>query len=193
MDPTVQLQKKPVVINQHKVDTNPPTTVRAAPDTSTWLTRNEATDLIGCSHSTLLNYERRGTLRPQVAYRSDSSGVQRRVIVYHPDDLKKIKSRIRRAVREPNELSARAFDLFRAGDKLEAIVSMLRTTPEEVERLYEKWLDLGGARLVISGAAKDELTKIVGPFDSVTELVEQVTRLKASVVVADAEHESRAL
>lgn len=88
---------------------------------------------------------------------------------------------MKRAVREPNELSARAFDLFRAGKlKLEAIVSELRTTPEEVERLHEKWLDLGGARLVIAEAAKEELMKIVGPFDSVTELVELVTKLKPS-------------
>ena len=82
-------------------------------------------------------------------------------------------------MREPKELSARAFDLFREGLKLEAIVSELRTTPEEVERLHEKWLDLGGARLVIAGPAKEALAKIVGPFDSVTELVELVTKLKS--------------
>jgi hypothetical protein len=84
----------------------------------------------------------------------------------------------RAAVREPNELSGAAFDLFRAGTKLEEVVSELRVTPEEVERLHEKWLDLGGARLVIAGAAKEDLETIVGPFDSVTELVEKVAKLK---------------
>ena len=96
----------------------------------------------------------------------------------HPDELKKIRTRLKRAVREPNEFSARAFDLFRAGRKLEEIVSELRTTPEEIERLYEKWLDLGGARLVITAPAKEALAKIVGPFDSVTDLVELVQKLK---------------
>jgi len=100
--------------------------------------------------------------------------------VYHPDELTKIRKRVPRAIREPNALSAQAFDLFFAGDTLEAVVRTMRTTPEEVERLHEKWLDLGGARLVIAGAAKEELAKIVGPFDSVTELVELVAKLKPS-------------
>lgn len=173
-------QKKPMVIRQERVDTNPPTALRQAPDTSTWLSRHEATDLIGCSHSTLLNYERRGVLHPQVALRPDPQGIERRTMVYHPDDLKKIKGRVRRAVREPNEFSAMAFDLFRAGMSLEAVVSELRTAPEEIERLHEKWLDLGGARLVISGTAKEALAEIVGPFESVTELVERVVKLKTS-------------
>lgn len=163
---------------QQKVDTNPPTALRGEPDTSTWLSRNEGSDLLGCSASTLLNYERRGVLHPQVALRPDPQGILRRTTVYHPDELTKIRARLKRPVREPNEFSARAFDLFRAGHKLEEIVSELRTTPEEVERLHEKWLDLGGARLVIAGPAKEALAKIVGPFDSVTDLVELVAKLK---------------
>lgn len=99
--------------------------------------------------------------------------------MYHPSEIAKLRPRLRRPVREPNELSASAFDLFRAGRKLEEIVSELRTTPEEIERLHEKWLDLGGSRLVISGPAKEALAKIVGPFDSVTDLIELVTRLKS--------------
>lgn len=172
--------KKSVLTNQQKVDTSPPVTVRTPPDTSTWLSRQETAAFIGCSPSTLLNYERRGILHPQVAYRADRLGIQRRTTVYHPDELTKIRKRVPRAIREPNALSAQAFDLFFAGDTLEAVVRTMRTTPEEVERLHEKWLDLGGARLVIAGAAKEELAKIVGPFDSVTELVELVAKLKPS-------------
>ena len=171
--------KKSVLTNQKKVDTSPPVAVHSAPDTSIWLSRRDATVFVGCSASTLLNCERRGELHPQFAYREDPDGIRRKSIVYHPDELTKIKKRVKRAVREPSEYSARAFDLFRAGTKLEAVVSELRTTPEEVERLYEKWLDLGGARLVIAGAAKEDLEKIIGPFDSVTEMVAKVTtRLK---------------
>jgi DNA-binding transcriptional MerR regulator len=167
--------KKHVLTYQQKVDTNPPTSLRGDPDTSTWLTRYEASELIGCSSSTLLNYERRGALHPQIALRPDPHGIHRRTTVYHPDELTKIKARLKRPVREPNEFSARAFDLFRAGHKLEEIVSELRTTPEEIERLHEKWLDLGGSRLVIAGPAKEALAKIFGPFDSVTELIELAT------------------
>lgn len=170
--------KKQALTPQQKVDTNPPTILRGEPDTSIWLTRYETSALLGCSPSTLLNYERRGALHPQVALRPDPQGILRRTTVYHPEELTKIRARLRRPVREPKELSARAFDLFREGLKLEAIVSELRTTPEEVERLHEKWLDLGGSRLVIAGPAKEALAKIVGPFDSVTELVELVTKLK---------------
>lgn len=125
-----------------------------------------------------MNYEKRGVLHPEIGSRADRLGVYRRTTVYRPDELTAIKRRVPRAIREPNALSAQAFDLFHAGTKLEEIVRVMRTTPEEVERLHEKWLDFGGARLVIAGTAKAELVKIVGSFDSVAELVELVIKLK---------------
>lgn len=41
--------------------------------------------------------------------------------------------------KEVADLKKRAFDLFSAGHALEAIVSALRVTPEEIERLYALW------------------------------------------------------
>jgi hypothetical protein len=145
------------------------------------MTRNEASDMLSCSQQTLANYERRGDLHPQSAYRSDGRGVEHRVIVYNPHELKKLAIKLRRHVlqpRDPGEMAARAFELFREGKTLEEAVVSLRMQPDEVTVLHEKWMDMGGANLVISPTAKETLEKAIGPFESVTELVERVAKLK---------------
>ena len=60
-------------------------TAKATPaqDTSTWLTRNQACDLMDCAHTTLIRLEREDKLHPQWR-KSESSG--RTVVVYDPKD-----------------------------------------------------------------------------------------------------------
>lgn len=149
------------------------------PETRDWLTRNEASDMLACSAQTLASYERKGELHPHYAYRPDGRGVEHRVIVYSPHELKKLATRMNRpgvvSPRNAGEITARAFELIEEGRPGREIVRELRLTIEEVRELREKWHSEGGADLIISPTAKEALGKIVGSFDSVTELVERVT------------------
>lgn len=154
------------------------------PKTDGWLTRNEATDVLRCSPQTLKNYEDRSMLHPQRAVRKDRSGIERVMIVYNPKELAELPARNpggqpRVAVREPGEQAARAFELFRQGWALDEIVIELRETPDRIDQLHEHWLDHTRARLVITPEAKKAFESAVGPFESVTDLLERVTMLKA--------------
>jgi hypothetical protein len=146
------------------------TSPKRVADTRRWLTRKEASDMLSCSAATLVNYDRRGTLHPQYAYRSDGRGHSVRQLIYDPAELAKLQPRVRRALaRDPGEIAARAFEMFRDGQTLAEVVVALRSTPEAVEYLREKWLDMGGADLVINPVVKEELEKVVGVFASVVE------------------------
>ena len=148
------------------------------PDTRDWLTRSEAADMLACSGQTLANYERKGTLRPQYAYRPDGRGVEHRVIVYNPHELKKLAIRMNRpgvtSPRHAGEITARTFELIEEGRSGREIIRELRLTVEELRELREKWRDEGGSELIISPEAKERLEQIVGPFSDVTQLVELV-------------------
>jgi hypothetical protein len=152
-------------------------------NTGDWLTRNEASDLLKCSPQTLKNYEDRGFLHPLRAERSDGGGGSRIMIVYSPKELAALPRRNaggqpRILMREPGELAARAFELFRDGRCLDEIVVELRETPERIRQLHEEWLDFTQARYVISSEAKSAFEKLVGPFADVADLLEAVKRLK---------------
>lgn len=149
------------------------------PDTRDWLTRSEAADMLACSAQTLANHEQKGHLHPQHAYRPDGRGVEHRVIVYSPHELKKLAARMNRpgvvSPRHAGEITARAFELLEEGRSGREIIRELRLTVEELRELREKWTDEGGADLIISPNAKEALEKIVGPFSDVTQLTERVT------------------
>ncbi len=170
------------MLAKQKMDTSPAVSVIPPPDTSRWLSRNESSDLLACSQGTLLNYERRGMLHPQHVYRVDGRGVEQRLVVYNPDELKKLAARMKRPTlrspREPGEVTALACELFREGKTNEEVVVALRETFERIDELRQKWLDARGAHLVISSTAKEELEKVVGPFVDVAELVELVAKVK---------------
>jgi hypothetical protein len=174
------------MLNSKKMDTNPAVSVRSSTvDTSRWLTRTEASDFVPCSSNTLQNYERRGSLHPQYAKRVDGRGVEQTVVVYNPEELTRLMKRMKRtAAKEPGEVAARAFESFEEEKSLRRIVVELRSTPEAIEQLYEKWLDMGGSRLVITPVAKDALAAIVGSFESVTDLIERIQALKPAVPAA---------
>jgi hypothetical protein len=170
---------KPMVTTQKAFGSSP---TGSPPSTSTWLTRNEASDMLMISTQTLANYERRGLLHPQHAYRPDHRGVEHRVVVYDPNELKKVPRYNRGGIspREPGEVAARAFELFREGKTVEVAVIELRETPDKIHELRDKWLDAGGADFVITPEAKAAFEKIVGPFTSVVELLEIVSKKLAA-------------
>lgn len=150
------------------------------PDTSTWLTRVEAADMLSLSIQTLANYEEKGKLHPQYVYRNNRRGQARLVRVYDPHELKDLP-RVKRfaiAPREPGAIAAHAYDLFCEGKSENEVVQEMFVTPDVARELHERWKDGGGADLVITTAAKEVLEKIVGPFKSVADLVGLVTRLK---------------
>lgn len=175
-------------VTSKKVDTGPPVALgpNTTPDTSKWLTRNEASDLLACSPGTLLNYERRGVLRPEHVYRADGRGVQRRLVVYNPEELPELTKILKRgsargSLREPGELAALAAELFGEGKTNADVVIALRMTFEQADELRHKWIDATEARLVISPIAKEALEAVVGPFTRVADLVESVAKLKPTV------------
>jgi len=167
------------VLASKKVDTNPPVrvVVHTAPDTSNWMTRNEASDLLACSPATLLNYERRGVLHPQHTLRADGRGSQQRLVVYSPDEITKLADRMKRrvTVRAPGELAALATELFDEGKTNAEVIVALRVTFEQADDFRQRWIDATEARFVVSPVAKEALEAVVGPFADVTDLVTLVT------------------
>lgn len=145
------------------------------PDTSNWLTRYEVVQVTGIGLSTIPALERRGVLHPHRVYRPDTRGAERSTMVYAPDEVAKLPRRGRTTRdRSPGETNARAFELFREAKTDEEVVIELRETIERIQELREKWSDAGGASWVIVPAARLALEKLVGPFNSVTELVEKL-------------------
>ena len=150
------------------------------PETNDWLTRNETSDMLRCSLQTLKNYEARGLLHPLHALRSDRTGAERTMLVYDPKELAKLPSKKpggpKDLVREPGEVAARAFEMFRGGCLLDEVVIDLRETPERIDYLHERWLDHTKARYVITPEAKKSFEQLVGPFAGVTELIELIEK-----------------
>jgi hypothetical protein len=125
--------------------------------------------------NTIANNERRGKLHPRHVYRPDSRGIEHRVSVYDPKELLKLHSPNRPLfVREPGEVAARCFELLDQGKTVREIVVELRETPDQVHILRDKWLDAGGADLVVTPTMKENLEKIVGPFASIADLLDLV-------------------
>lgn len=150
------------------------------PDIRDWLTRNEATDMLWCSAQTLVNYERKGFLHPQHDYRRDERGAQHHMVVYSPHELSKLAHKLHRPVfqRDPGEVAGRAYEMFDEDRPEREVVRELRLTPDMVRVLHDKWLDGGGADRVLTPGAWEAIERTVGPFKSVTELVERLNQLK---------------
>lgn len=159
-----------------------PKTQNLQPDTSSWLTRNEAADALRRSVTTIATYERQGKLHPRHVYRTDSRGIEHRVTVYDPKELIKLRRDEVRppAAREPGEIAAQSFELFNRGMTIREVVIELRETPERVELLHESWLTTGGgsegSELTITPSVKEDLEEILGPFTTITELLRQIQK-----------------
>ena len=144
--------------------------------------------MLRCSLQTLKNYEARDMLHPRHAVRKDRTGAERVMLVYDPKELAQLPSKKpggpNELVREPGELAARAFEMFREGHLLDEVVIELRETPERVDYLHERWLDHTKARYVITPEAKKIFEQLVGPFAGVAELIELFEK-KLAELMAD--------
>ncbi len=146
-----------------QIKLTPESILALQPDTSHWLTRNQAADSLHISVTTIANYERRGKLHPRYAYRPDGRGIERHVAVYDPLELCKLPGQSKpAAVREPGEVAARCFELFEQGRNVKEVVIELRETPERVRELHNVWLDSSEGELLITKGEKELLEKLIG-------------------------------
>lgn len=161
-------------------------TLRTAPrdaiNTSTWLTQNQAIDLLQVSRNSLQRWEREGLLRTARAVRE---GSRRAVIVYDPNELVRMP-RPRRLSSEnaEGELHARVFELFDEGATVREVVIATRETVSKINELREQWLDAGGADFVVGTQARATLEGYVGAFATIADLVLRVRDLAMTAVVA---------
>lgn len=152
-------------------------------DLSTWLTRQEVADLTSVSYGTVTAWEKSGLLTPE--YRAREGQGPRSVPVYDPRQVVSIPRRKRVVIPDsPDELTARSFEMFEMGLSLAEIVIATRTRLETIEDLHARWLDVGGADLVLTPKARESLSAHLGPFDTVAELVERVREAFAAPTLA---------
>jgi hypothetical protein len=144
-------------------------------DLERWLTRAQACDLIGCSQTTLITWERRGKLHPEK--RQSFGPGPGFVIVYHPDELARLPRRAHIEV-PMDEIEARCFEAFNRGVNLSQIVIEQRVGISRVRELFAQWHETGGSTYVISPKAREILINLIGPFEDVTGLVERVIQYK---------------
>lgn len=150
-------------------------------DTSGWLTCAAASDLAHCSENTIRNWVRHDKLHPRRALRAVGArpdGPVREVDVYDPSEISVMAAALKKASAPPvgpGEVAARAFELFDRGTPIRRVVVELREVPAKVEELHEQWLDCGGSEIVVAGAAREELERLLGPFADVADLVSRAT------------------
>ena len=139
------------------------------------MTRNEASDLRGTSPAMLIKHERAGRLIPYYSYEADMGGTMRNLIMYAIDDVLKLPRREHAAVpNDPDELCARAFELFEVGKTITQAVLELRAHYTKVAEFHAAWIEMGGAEIVLSATNCKRLVEIVGSFASADELVDLV-------------------
>lgn len=157
-------------------------------DTTGWLTRDQASDLLGVSPVTIKNWERRGLLHSGRAWSTKSA---REITVYDPDELARMPVRARLlhpAKPDRGELEAAVFGMLDAGRSIREIVIELRVAVADIEIMREMWLETGGVELAITNVNKAELERALGPFATVAELVAKVReRIAQAAAPANAE------
>lgn len=152
------------------------TPTRPSGKTESWYVREDVIDLLGISENTLMNWMRKGMVKPIRELRVCKDGREREVWIYDPKELTKLPMRHRNAREVPTagEVAAKAFELFTDGAKQRDAVIATRAEPERIRELYETWLEMGGADFVITPAARVDLEQLLGPITDVAELVQKV-------------------
>lgn len=144
-----------------------------------YLSRSEAAELLGVAVSTMMQYEQRGKIVPHWAVIADSTGRLRNSPIYHISDVLKLPRKAPNPTPDnPDELTARAFELFEQGKSLREVIILLRATKEKIDRLHEDWLDVGGAVFTLSEDVRKALEAELGPLASPEHLLERVRACK---------------
>lgn len=156
-----------------------------APDISGWLTRQEVCDLLTTSIQTIKSWEKRGLLHPRI--RVGRRGRGHSQMVYDPHEIARLPMSVkRRAFDNPGEIAARAFDGFERGDSRRELVIKLRKTPEEIDRLYEEWLTMGGADVTLNEHVRTELERFLGgSIATCADLIERVKERLGATIEAE--------
>jgi hypothetical protein len=147
---------------------------RPSVKTESWLTRDQARDLLRCSEAMLTHWTKTKLLHPIQEARKVKGGQVRAIWLYDPLELTRLPLRRRGREPAPEDRAPQAFEMFNDGHKPRDVVVATRLDPDRVRDLYEQWLMMGGADVVIAPAAKRDLEAIVGPFEDVAGLVARV-------------------
>lgn len=144
--------------------------------TTGWITRNQASDLLGVSPATIINWERSGRIAGRTAMRMDLRGAFYEQVVYDPAEIIKLprKALMRPVSKDPDELAARVTELVEMGWTDAAIVLELRVAYDRVAMIREMWMDAGGATQMLTTEIKDALAELIGPFDTAAQMLERV-------------------
>jgi hypothetical protein len=169
-------------------ESNPPASWDdEARGTKGWITRNQAADLLGVSSQILLMWERKGRIHAKMAYRFTTAGRYIEQVVYDPNEIIQLPRRsLRPIAKDPDELAARATELFESGMNDREIVLELRVDYAKVARLRDAWMDAGGATRVLTRDQALAFAELLGPFETLAELLERV-RSGALGIPANAE------
>lgn len=143
-------------------------------NTDSWLTANQVSDMRSISLVTVANYKRANRLKPRRAMRLLRNGSTKEVEVFDPQEVANLPRRPGSYLQSPGELAARAFEMFDEGLALKDVVVELKAEPGQVSLLFDQWSELGGSEFVIGKAAREELGRLVGPFEGVADLVQRI-------------------
>lgn len=143
-----------------------------------WITRTQAADLMGISTVSLMNWERIGRITARTAWRHDSQGKLRKQIVYDPKQIICMPRRSLRPVsKDPDELAARVTEHIEQGWTDREIVLELRVDYIKVDRLRKLWEEAGGRERMLTRDHADAFVELVGPFDTMDDLLARVREL----------------
>jgi len=151
---------------------------KIVPDVDGWLTRLQVAELLGISVSTIRTLENRDLLHGRRVLRAVGDGTERLIMIYDPKEVARVPRRDRMtAIRTPGETVARCFELFDLGKSIREVVIEMREMPDVIETYREKYLDAGGSARVITPHAWEIIAGVVGPFESVADLIGIVRKL----------------
>jgi hypothetical protein len=161
-----------------------------------YLTRIEAADLLGTSPASIIQLERHGKLPVHWTVLENALGNMRNAPVYKIEDLLKLprKDRARNAVHDPDELCARAFELFEKGKTIKQVVIELRASLLKIQELRSQWLEISEPLLEVDEESRQRLVQLLGPFEGAGELVTLVeTRIRRPSTTLGEDQMQRAL
>jgi hypothetical protein len=142
--------------------------------------RATAARLLATSRSAIVRMERRGVLHPTI----DAQG-QRWFSAIEVSQVAAAR-RSRVASADPNEIAARAFELFDQHVPLHEVVTELRIAPERVRRLRHDWQDMQRVDSLILGRVHvAQIARAIGTVRSPDELAARVCALARGIDEAE--------